>query len=327
MAHTYNTITDADPAARLIEAIETMMAAHDNWDLQESGLVISSSTISVWKNRGTGLGANSFGADFYVAFERTSTTGVRIRAFEAYTPAAGVPANARQIRPCKAGGTSPLTPNADGSWGLAAGYGLTDTSNTEYLSVAGLLTTGFEYGIILSKNYLRLALRQGASDANGEVGLLESILPGAPGPVEPMPLYTHSGQGSGLITPSWTNGGTQIATSRHPALPDQTARTQLYNLTAQSVDIVKGGPGALTEYDRWQGSGVILVGRPWWVTAGTPKSVYGYVRGRLYDFVTVESSPSSRVADEWTVNPGSPEVWWRWLYTTGAGGWAKRDVV
>lgn len=326
MAYVNNTIVNADPAAQLISAIETALASHANWDLIESGLVISTSTFSVWRNNGSGPGANVFGQNFYLAIEKNSTTAIRFKCFEAYTLASGVAANARMIRPCRSPGSATVTPNADGSFGLVGGYTLSDTSNSDYNGFISLPTGGFEYFLIVSNNYLRLGLRSGANDAVCENGLFESALP-VSGTPETFPLFIGVGGSSSVYTYSGSSA-TECAASRHPNLPDATARASLFSLSWNQSDQgpMIGGPSS-TEYDRHQGSGMLLAGRPWLQQRVTPRATYGYIRGRQRDMVTLASFPGTlRIGDDYTMGG---EVWLAWLFNGNSATrcWVRRDVT
>lgn len=330
MAYVNSTILNADPAAALITALETALTAHANYDQVESGLVISTSTHNVWRNNGSGPGANAFGSNYYFSIEKVSTTQVRFRPFEAYTISGGVAANARMIRPTRAPGNTPIVPNADGSYGLAAGYTLSDTSNCEYLHFLSLPTSGFEYFFIISNNYIRMGIRSGANDGVIELGLFESMLP-ASGTPETFPLYLTGSGSSSVVSGSWSPSSQgYVAASRHPNLPDTTSRANLWNLSYNTSDQgpTVGGPSS-TDYDRHQGSGIILAGRPLLQQLGTPRSTYGYIRGRLRDFLTFATQPGTlRIGDDYTFNPsGTPDVYLAWLYTTGSRCWIKRDVT
>lgn len=330
MAYVNNTILNADPAAAYITALETALTSHANWDQVESGLVISTSTFNVWRNNGTGPGANSFGSNWYFSIEKVSITQVRFRMFEAYTISGGVAANARMIRPVKLGtNAGTVSPNSDGSFGLSAGYALNDTSNCDYMSFASLPASGFEYFWIISNNYIRQGIRSGVSDADIDFGLFESILP-ATGTPETFPLYLTAA-GSGILSGSWTpSSNGYVCCSRHPNLPDTTARSNLWNLTYNTSDQgpAVGGPSS-TDYDRHQGNGIILAGRPFLQQLGTPRSTYGYIRGRMRDFLTLASQPGTlRIGDDYTFDPtGTPDVYLAWLYSTGSRCWVKRDVT
>lgn len=88
MAYRTATITNASPALALVTEIEAGFAEHANWDYVKD-VVIGTFTYRVWKNRGTGSGANSFGSDFFLAFRYQTAAGgleLRVVAFEAFDP-------------------------------------------------------------------------------------------------------------------------------------------------------------------------------------------------------------------------------------------------
>ncbi len=91
MAYRTLTITNASPALALCQEIEAGFGEHANWDFVKD-VVIGTFTYRVWKNRGTGTGANAFGQDFHIAFRYLTAAGgldLRVVAFEAFDPGAG----------------------------------------------------------------------------------------------------------------------------------------------------------------------------------------------------------------------------------------------
>lgn len=335
MSYNNGSITNADPASAFLTAIESALSAHANWDQVETFTLTNPQ--SIWRNNGSGASANSWGADFYIAFEKVSTTQFRVRTSEQYTPASGTPANARMIKPCRAaiGNTNTtITPNADGSFGISGGYAPNDISILGYVGYSSLVTTGFDYFIILSKDYLRVGLKQAANQCIWETGLFDTLLPGAPGPVEPFPLYQICSTNGSPVTTNHSGSGSGYGSmTRHPNLPDQTARAYLWSLDSDNSSTIvgarMGGPGNLTgisSSDRFQGAGYVPYGIPALQTnTSSDASLVGRWRGRPKDTIVVATDVSGvGIGDDWTL--GS-DVYVNWRIPFNSSCWVKRDVT
>ena len=282
MAYTTSTITSADPAQAFLDAIEAQFNLHDNWEFVEQ-VTIATINYRVWRNRGSGLANaaanNSFGSDFYIAMYRSSATDLRFKVFESWDAI-----NKKVIRPCK--NTSTLTPNANYSWGDEVnGYTLDSASLTYSNTGVALITTGFEYGISVTRNHMWVWTKISTMDCSMGFGIFESLVSG-----EPFPLYL-SKDGNGFHN----FAGGAFAWSRHPGIAIASNVNNFVGYGESLLGPRLGGVGD-AENDRFHGGGILYA--PFTVTAfGSPRSAYGWVRGKLYDTILLNSVGSSRVGD------------------------------
>lgn len=281
-------ITSATPAAELVAQIEATFGAHDNWDFVEE-IVISPSIYRVWKNRGSGIGANAAGVDFYVALSYNATTQeyVRVRAFEMWNLSSAGSNPSRMIRPVM-GTTTSHAENANGSFGdETTGYAL-NNSIVPYAEL-WVSNTGYEFGVNATINSLSIYTKFSTVDYACYVGVFESFVSG-----EVMPLYMCGTSGNETFHSAYDGG-----TSREPNKP--------VGHTTDSVNFY----AALSTFSHRSGS--IQQGDPYLGGNALPCRVivrkvaidyanYGYVRGLLRDALYLEDgSTATRNGDEITV--------------------------
>lgn len=199
-------ITSATPATALITQIEAAFDVHDNWDFVEE-VVIATFTHRVWKNRGSGLGANSFGSDFYVALRRATdgTGNVRLQTFEAWDAV-----NKRAIRPVVGGsGGANITINANFSHGSEAidgtgGFVLSNESRVMYAELV-TNTVGFDWQLLVTNSVLIVGTKTSTTDHGVYCGLFDSLLA-----ADPFPLCMGAKNSEENV---WDG---DFGTSRHP---------------------------------------------------------------------------------------------------------------
>ena len=177
MAFRSGNIIDANPAAALVAQIEAEFDVHGNWDLVDT-VTIGANTHRVWKNRGTGTGANAFGQDFHVDLQYNPAGGttLRIRCFEAYDAV-----NDKAIRPCVPTGASQAI-NANGSFGDETNGFTLEAAQLVYADVL-TVTTGFDYYIQVSSDRLCVASKYSTTDTACYAGLFESLMAADPFPL------------------------------------------------------------------------------------------------------------------------------------------------
>ncbi len=235
-------ITSATPATALVAEIEATMAAHDNWDFVEE-ILLSSRIRRIWKNRGTGLGANSFGQDFYVSISRdTLGTGeVTVSAFEVWNLSTAATNPSRVIRPV-AGSTTNQAENVNGSFGDET-LGIALNSSVFAEARLPTVTTGMDFGVLVTNNFFAAFSKYSTTDVALYAGLFDSLMP-----VDPFPLCLIGNSGYNNIYSSY-----DAATSREPNKP-ATHTSDTWNFisyistwtttsgTTQQIDPYLGGP-------------------------------------------------------------------------------------
>ncbi len=259
MAFRSGTTTSATPSTALITEIEAEMTTHGNWDFVEE-VVIGTSTYRVWRNRGTGTGANSFGSDFHVALIRpTDGTGnLTVKVFEAYDATTD-----RLFRPCTPN-TSNLTPNANYSVGdQTTGYTLDNTAPTVSATVL-LVTTGYDWFLQVNANFFVVGVKYSTTDTGVYAGLFEPLMAG-----EPFPLCLVATNGQESIY------ATDTAVSRHPNMTTTNADNFAHRCDAFTK--TGGDPQRTDLFHNGAFASRVLVH-----AHGTPSQTYGYARGLLY---------------------------------------------
>lgn len=257
MGYRTGAITDANPASALRLQIEAEFDLHGNWDFVEE-VVVGSNTHRVWKNRGSGTAANSFGQDFYVDLQYAASggTALRIRCFEAWDAV-----NKKAIRPCVPTGAS-LAVNANGSHGdETLGFTLEATN----LVYADLLTTttGFDYYVQVSKDRLCAGAKYSTTSTACYAGLFESLMA-----ADPFPLMIAGTSGN---ENAYT---TDCGVSRHP----NKTTTETYNFTFQ-VSPWTAISGHAEQNDLLHNAAV--ASRPLLRHFSGAPAQYGYARGLL----------------------------------------------
>lgn len=302
MSYTSGTLSSSTstPGADLLSQLESMLTSHANWDYVQD-VTISGSTYRVWKNRGSGTGANSFGQDFYVHFRVDSSQNLNVSASEGFVTASG-----NVIRPV-AGSSAGQALNSNGSFGDETNGLALNSSSVPYAYVQTAAAT--PYYISVTSN--RICLASGAGSAF-YAGLFDSLLPN-----EPFPLCITAT--SGMETFYYTADG---GTSRQPG--KSAGNTDAYNFChklsawtvtsgdTQTIDIAIGAPLA---------SRVLLA-----PTQQNP-TTYGTARGLLYDcFYLPNGANATRNGDTMTV--GS-DVYVKMKFGTSnliAGVWVNTAV-
>lgn len=274
--------TIPDPATQLIAQIEAEFDVHANWDFVEevvTGAAPDQITRRVWKNRGTGAGANSFGQDFHIQIaRRTDGTGqLWLYAFEAYDAV-----NDKAIRPCVPNAGS-LAINANGSHGdETLGFTL-DSAPLVYVSIL-TANTGFDYYIQVSNNRLCIAAKYSTTDTACYVGLFESLMAADP---FPLCLVGTSGNESAFIT--------DMAVSRHPNKTTTEANNFVFHLSNFSVI-----SGHAQQSDLFHNGAV--ASRALIRHVDTLPATYGYMRGLLHDVVLLpDGATATRNGDTLTI--------------------------
>jgi hypothetical protein len=266
------TINSATPALDLINAIETLMASHSNWQLVDT-VVITTITHKVYKNFGTGVADNnSFGQDFYVVLSYTTATPTQIfvRAVEGWDTTTDL-----ALRPVMDDANNAT--NADTSGGAVGGVAL--NSNVFGILTGTLLATPNtnEYYIALSKNALKFAFRR--SDASNPFGCYAGIFESYVTIPNEFPLCMVINT-NGLST--WTSAGALAATSRHPGRVSQVANTENFMHAVAALTATAGDTGNADLFTgKARASPALLRTRT--ATTVTNNPIFGNLRGRLYD--------------------------------------------
>lgn len=298
MGYRAGTLTNSNPAAALAGEIEAEFTSHGNWDFVEE-VIIGANTHRVWLNRGTGTGANSFGADFHIdlQYDPAGGTTLRIRAFEAYDAT-----NDAAIRPVVPAGAS-YAINANGSYGdETAGFGL-EATQLVYADIL-TVTTGFDYWIQASANRLCVAASYSTTDTAAYAGLFESLM-GA----DPFPLCVIGTSGN---ENAYT---TDTGVSRHP----NKTTTETYNFVFQ-LDGWTDIAGDAETSDLFHNAA--LASRPFLRHYSGAPATYGYGRGLLYDgFVLPDGGTVTRNGDQMTVGAITYTKFKLGTYGYSAGIW------
>jgi hypothetical protein len=279
MAFRSGAITDANPAAALVAQIEAEFDAHGNWDLADT-VTIGTNTHRVWKNRGTGTGANAFGQDFHVdlQYDPAGGTTLRIRCFEAYDAV-----NDKAIRPC-VGATTSLAINANGSHGdETLGFTLEPTTAVVYADVL-TVTTGFDFYIQVSANRLCVASKYSTTDTACYAGLFESLMA-----ADPFPLCIGGTSGN-------ENASTvDFGVSRHPVKTTTETNNFLFHMSPFSPI-----SGDAQTNDLFHNAAV--ASRPFLRHLSNVPAQYGYARGLLHGAILLpDGGTASRNGDTLTV--------------------------
>lgn len=279
MAYRTATITNASPALALCQEIEAGFAEHANWDYVKD-VVIGTFTYRVWKNRGTGSGANSFAQDFFLAFRYQTAAGgldLRVVAFEAFDAT-----NNKAIRPC-VGAASSLLPNANGSHGdEVAGFTL-DSATLVYASLT-LPTTAFTSYLSVSADRVCCGVNYSTTDHAFYAGLFEPL-----SATEPFPLMiaATSGQENALTV--------DCGVSRHPGRT--VAATDNFKFQVDSWTRISG---TTQTADLFHGGG--LASRALLRSMNADAATYGSARGLLHDAILLpDGGTATRNGDTLTI--------------------------
>lgn len=308
MAYRTATITNASPALALAQEIEAGFGEHANWDFVKD-VVIGTYTYRVWKNRGTGSGANAFGQDFFLAFRYLTAAGgadLRVVCFESFDAT-----NNKAIRPCT-GYTTNQTPNANGSFGdETAGFTL-DASALVYASIT-VPTTAYQSFVSVSADRVCCGVNYSTTDHAFHAGLFEPL-----SSLETFPLMICAT--SGQENSSQSSSGV----SRHPGRTAAATYNFAFEMdfwtqiagNAQSADLFHGGglaSRALLRSTR---------------TSDADKATYGYARGLLKDVIVLpDGSTATRNGDTITI---SGNVYTKMKFGTSgypSGAWVRQSVI
>lgn len=308
MGYRTGSITNANPALELYNQIAAEFDLHANWDFVDT-VVIGSNTHKVWKNRGSGSGANAFGQDFFVDFQYAASGGttLRVRCFELYDSTLD-----KCARPC-VGAASSLPINADGSWGDAApgastGYTLENTSLV-YADVL-TVTTAFDYFIQVSVNKINVATKFSTTNTALYAGLFEPLMA-----ADPFPLCIVGTSGN-------ENSLTDSGVSRHPNKTTTAADNFKFQCEAYNS---QGGNAATSDlFHNAAFASRILLRHP--NNAGTSDAaVYGRNRGLLYNCVYLADGGTATVNGD-TMTSGA-ETYTKMKFATlglSAGAWVRQ---
>lgn len=285
--------TTAAQGEALRVAVESVLTAHDNWDSVESGVVVGTVNWNVWKNRGSGLGANDLGQDFYIALGRDNTGGqtiFQIAAMESYLPATD-----QLIRPVAGWGQSAPMQSNNSYGDNTLGVPFSDSQVQKPYIVVSNGSSTLSYQIIVTRNGVFIAGGAGSTPSTGNryflyAGLFDTKLDGvSPHLTEIFPLCLLSHAGTGLLL---TGAQTWGATSRHPGR----TTTAVYNfgLDISNYTLLYGAFNAI---DLLQGESsaprLALMGR------ASNHDVYGGLRGLAKEIKLTGTSTSGG-----TVTPG-----------------------
>lgn len=304
MAFRSGNIVSANPAADLVAQIEAEFNVHGNWDLLDT-VTIGTNTHRVWKNRGTGTGANAFGQDFHISLQYAAAGGttLRIRCFESYDAVAD-----KAIRPCVPSAGS-LAINANGSHGdEVAGFTL-EAATLVYADVLAV-TTGFDYYIQVSANRLCVAAKYSTTDTAVYAGLFESLMAADP---FPLAIIGTSGNENAVYT--------DTGVSRHPN--KTTAET--YNFVFQ-MDTWTQIVGTAQQNDLLHNAAV--ASRALLRHNQNLPAQYGRARGLLHDVILLpDGATATRNGDTITVGP---ETYTKMKFGTfgyASGAWVRNVAV
>lgn len=293
----------ANPAQYLYERIVEAFNAGLGWSYVGS-VTIGSNTHQVWKNLGTGTGANFFGQDFYLDFQyAASGTTLRVRAFESF-----IDATDHALRPVVPYATS-LTPNSNNSFGdEATGYTLEAAQMGAYVDLLAS-ASGFDYDVHTTVNRLCAASRYSTTDTACYAGLFESFLAS-----DPFPLCLIGTSGNETF---YTY---DAGVSRHPGRTTAAA----YNFVHRMVAFSAISGSADTE-DLLHGSA--FASRALLEAYNNPVTTYGRMRGLLYDVALLpDGATATRNGD--TI-AGGGDTWARMKFGTSgyaSGAWVNTDA-
>lgn len=308
MGYRTGSITSANPAADLYAQIEAEFNLHANWDFVDT-VTIGSNTHKVWKNRGTGSGANAFGQDFFLDFQYAASAGttLRVRAFELYDSV-----NDKCAHPCVPTASS-LAINADGSWGdatpgVSTGYTLENT-NLVYAEIL-TVTTAFDYFIQVAVNKISVAAKFSTTNTALYAGVFEPLMA-----ADPFPLCIVATSGN-------ENSLTDCGVSRHPNKTTTAADNFKFQCEAYNS---QGGNAATADlfHNAAFASRILLRHIN---SAGTSDAaIYGRNRGLLYNCVYLPDGGTATVNGD-TMTSGA-ETYTKMKFGTfnlSAGGWVRQ---
>lgn len=305
MAYRTATITNASPALALCQEIEAGFAEHANWDYVKD-VVIGTFTYRVWKNRGTGTGANAFGQDFHLAFRYLTAAGgtdLRVVAFEAFDAT-----NNKAIRPC-VGASSSLLPNANNSHGdEVAGFTL-DSAILVYANIT-VPTTAFASYLSVSAERVCAGVNYSTTDHAFYAGLFEPL-----SSTEPFPLLVSA---TNLQENALT---VDCGVSRHPGRT--TAATDNFKFQIAAWTVISG---TAQTSDLFHGGG--LASRALLRTLNTDAATYGNARGLLHDAILLpDGGTATRNGDTLTIGANVYTKMRFGTYGFASGPWIKQVVI
>jgi len=268
------------------DIIEAAFNAHDNWDFVEEW-TSGTQVHRIWRNRGSGLGANRIGTDFFVGLMRDTTalTTFRMYAFEMWDATAK-----RIIRPCgHAQAVSPPAANANGSYGNeTTGFSPSDVATYLYSSVDTTTGNTYTWALMVTRDYLNFySWRNGAGQPTViTLGYwVDSLVTAFP---DPVPLF------QGQSTSFSSNTNAFIFSSRHPGRGGTSD-----NLNWQHVALNQGQYGGSigSGVDMFHGGfvtprvGILATG------GGSSPQLYGRLRGVARDMRMVQGAISLPALD------------------------------
>lgn len=305
MTYRTTTITNASPALALCQEIEAGFAEHANWDYVKD-VVIGTFTYRVWKNRGTGSGANSFGSDFHLAFRYLTAAGgtdLRVVAFEAFDAT-----NNKAIRPC-VGAASNLAVNANGSHGdEVAGFTL-DSTVLVYASIT-VPTTAYSSYLSVSNERVCVGVNYSSTDHAFYAGLFEGL-----SATEPFPLLiaATNGQENALTV--------DCGVSRHPGRT--AAATDNFKFQVAPWTVIAG---TTQTADLFHGGG--LASRALLRSYNADAATYGHARGLLHDAILLpDGGTATRNGDTLTISGQTYTKMRCGNYGYPSGLWIRQQVI
>jgi hypothetical protein len=300
--------TVSDPATQLVSQIEAEFDVHGNWDFVEeviTGAAPDEYARRVWKNRGTGTGANAFGSDFHIVIARRvdGTGTVYLFAFEAYDAT-----NNKAIRPCVPTAAS-LAINANGSHGDET-LGFTLDSATLVSAYLPTANTGFDYYIQVSNNRLCAATKYSTTDAAVYVGLFETLMAADP---FPLCIIGTSGNENAYTT--------DAGVSRHP----NKTTTETYNFVFQ-MGTYSPIVGSAEAGDLFHNAAV--ASRAYLHHNQNLPGQYGRARGLLHDTLLLPDGPTAtRNGDTITVGGATYRKYKFGTFGYASGAWVNDGAV
>lgn len=269
MAFEEGLISDLAPGARLVERIEAVMGLVGNWSFVES-FTTTTGDHRIWKCAGSGMGANSFGSDFYVGLSLPAggVSPLWIRAFEGWNAVGKLPIRwVCGVTTSNGAGADSATNQSIVAYDAAAvGFGGTTLSDLEPVG----------YLISVSKDRLIAGTKWGISDTGFYAGLMEPLMPN-----DPFPLVI-AGDG---VNDNF-NSSASVGSSRHPTVTTSNANN--FQFTMQNWTQIAGDAATADRFwaSRAVGSRVLVK------SFGTSLSVYGLIRGLLRGIVWCATAQS-----------------------------------
>ena len=316
MAWKTGSITSATPDAALSDILKTDAALLNsgtpptgirNWSFVENvpagtsaGQSGSASySVDVYKCAGSGNDANDAGVDWYIGLTRSSTGSVWMWVFESYLSIAANPAHAdrgKSARPAGCYQQNCVTPDAT-NWTYDETYrtfAARATGVYQSYGLAQLNTTGFTYGIKVTKNDIVFPALISSNNECLGAGLMDSMIATGQSYSDTMPLVGWS-----MGTNRWAVSYNNAVAGGFSRLPGVTQtdinNSALYGSGGNNIwgatfapwtrNVELGGNSAGLK-DKWQAGKAMAVRvgvfhKDTTATSGTYWQYIGWVRGLL----------------------------------------------